>query len=336
MLAALVVASLPLFHSRFTPAEETLVVYCAHDQEFSEPILRDFEAKTGIKVLVRFDTEATKSLGLVNLIKQERAHPQCDVFWNNELMGMIDLAEAGLLREYRGKTHQRIPPKFQDPRGRWAGFAARLRVIICNTDHVDMRQTTPESVESLLQSSEPLDRFALAKPMFGTTLTQYSLWWQLHGEARLKEWHHRAIERGLRIVDGNAATKNLVAQGACDFGFTDTDDYFVAKDQGLPVAMLPVLADGQTICIPNSVAILQGTRKEAAARRLVDFLLSAETETKLASSASRQIPLGTVNESLLPEEVRPLAELAARSADLRGLAAARADCLAWLQTEFLK
>jgi len=44
--------------------DEALVVYCAHDAAFSEEILKAFEKKTGIKVEPRFDTEATKSLGL--------------------------------------------------------------------------------------------------------------------------------------------------------------------------------------------------------------------------------------------------------------------------------
>ena len=40
-----------------------LVVYCAHDREFAEVVLQEFERQTGIPVSVRYDTEATKSLG---------------------------------------------------------------------------------------------------------------------------------------------------------------------------------------------------------------------------------------------------------------------------------
>ena len=34
----------------------TVVVYVSHDQVFSEPILKDFEKDTGIKVKAVFDT----------------------------------------------------------------------------------------------------------------------------------------------------------------------------------------------------------------------------------------------------------------------------------------
>ncbi|MDQ3625493.1 MAG: ABC transporter substrate-binding protein, partial [Verrucomicrobiota bacterium] len=69
---------------------EALIVYCAHDAIYSERILKDFERRTGIRIAVRFDTEATKSLGLVELIKREKASPRCDVFWNNEALGTLD------------------------------------------------------------------------------------------------------------------------------------------------------------------------------------------------------------------------------------------------------
>ena len=100
--------------------------------------------------------------------------------------------------------------------------------------------------------------------------------------------------------------------------------------------MLPVRVDGKTICIPNSVAIVRGAKHPLEAQKLVDFLLSAETELRLAKSASRQVPLGKVPAEQLPEEVRPLAEWAADGADLRPLLPARRAVLAWLKTEYLR
>ena len=41
----------------------SVVVYASEDQVFSEPILRDFERETGIRVKAVFDTEEAKSTG---------------------------------------------------------------------------------------------------------------------------------------------------------------------------------------------------------------------------------------------------------------------------------
>src|SRR5690606_20129091 len=147
---------------------DALVVYCAHDATFSQQVLEDFERETGIAVDVRFDTEATKSLGLVNLVIREAGAPRCDVFWNNETLGTIDLANRGLLEPYKGPGYDRIPPQFKDPTGLWCGFAGRLRVWIVNTNEMAADR---DSVETAFR--ERLSDFTYAKPLFGTTLTHY-------------------------------------------------------------------------------------------------------------------------------------------------------------------
>ena len=327
LLPLLVLAALLLawFYHRSGPPR--LVVYCAHDSIYADSILRDFTRQTGIPVATRYDTEATKSLGLTELLVREKDAPRCDVFWNNELLGTLDLQEKGILTPYRGPGWQRLPAAFKDAAGNWTGFAARLRVEISNTQK-------PAPADG---ATPDLTRFAVAKPLYGTTLTHYSVLWQRWGREKTIAWHRDWRARGVRELNGNAAVKDAVAGGACDAGFTDTDDFFEAKDDGKPVAMRPVqLGDGATICIPNTVAIIRGTRRETDARRLVNFLLSAETELALARSKSRQIPLGQVPADQVPAEVRELQPLAQRATPLKDLLPARNECLAWLKSEYVQ
>lgn len=312
-----------------------LVVYCAHDSIFSEQILREFSRRTGIEVALRFDTEATKSLGLLELIVQEKGAPRCDVFWNNEPLGMMDLAGQGLLVPYQGPGFARIPAQFKARDGAWTGFAGRLRVVISNAKTMPEVGDEPFAWEP---TQVDLSRVAIAKPLYGTTLDHYSVLWKAIGPGQLQAWHRSWRERGVREVAGNAAVKDLVAQGACDWGYTDTDDFFAAKDEGKPVAMLPVrLPRGETICLPNAVGIIRGTKQLEAAQKLVDFLLSEETEVALARSGSRQIPLGPVaRETALPPELGQLTGWAREGCDLSGLGPARAACLEWLKAESLR
>jgi iron(III) transport system substrate-binding protein len=308
---------------------QQLVVYCAHDSVYSESVLRRFEAETGTPVAIRFDSEATKSLGLQELLLRERDHPRCDLFWNNELLGTVSLAEQGVLEPYMGSGYQRIPEGFKDHQGYWTGFAARFRVYIVNTEALAPTETA--IAEAL---SGDLSRVAIAKPIYGTTLTHYSVLWHRLGEEQLKDWHHRWRRRNVRQVAGNATVKNLVAAGVCDLGLTDTDDCFLALDDGKPVAMVPFRLDsGETIAIPNTVSIIRGARHRQQAHRLADYLLSAETELALAGSRSRQVPLGPVDESALPEQVREIRSWLTRAVPLTELGPARQACLHWLQQE---
>ena len=312
--------------------ENSLVVYCAHDAVYAQGIIDKFEKQTGIDVKVRFDSEATKSLGLTEMLASEKDNPRCDVFWNNQLLGTADLNERGVLQVYKGSGYERIPAEHKDAEGYYSGFAARLRVYIVNTQKMDADEA--EMSKAILM--EDLSQGAIAKPLFGTTLTHYSVLWDYLGEEGLKQWHNRWRERGIIEKGGNSTVKNLLAEGVCSWGLTDTDDYFVGKDAGKAVEMLPVrLDDGKSICIPNTVAIIKGSKRLENAKLFVDYLLSEETEIALANAKSRQIPLGKVDESRISDDVKQLREWASNSVSLVGLTEDRRACLAWLKAEYL-
>ncbi len=330
-LMLLAAVTIPLLLSQRDSDGATLVVYCAHDSVFAESIIRDFESKTGIHVQVRYDEESNKSLGLTNLLIAEKDRPRCDVFWNNQTLGTIRLKHEGVLATCDAALFDRIPQQFRDPENQWAGFAARLRVFIVNTE----KMPATEAAISEALGSQDLSNAAIAVPLFGTTLSHYAVLCSELGLDGLKQWHQSLRSRGIREARGNGAVKDLVAEGACDFGFTDTDDAFSAIDTGKPVEMLPIrLANGKTICLPNSVAMIRNCRHPDAAAKFIQYLLSEDVELALAKSASRQIPLGTIDLDRLPEDVRKLTKWAADGTSLDGAAQYDRDVLQWLSAEY--
>ncbi|MFM7150687.1 MAG: hypothetical protein ACKO23_12670, partial [Gemmataceae bacterium] len=75
-----------------------VVLYCAQDREFATGLFADFaERHPEYTLAPRFDTEANKSVGFVQLLLQEKNRPRCDVFWNNEIIGTLRLQKAGFL-----------------------------------------------------------------------------------------------------------------------------------------------------------------------------------------------------------------------------------------------
>jgi len=59
---------------------DEVTIYVSTDRVFSEPILKAYEQKTGVKVNAVYDTEETKSTGLANKLLAEKNNPQADVF----------------------------------------------------------------------------------------------------------------------------------------------------------------------------------------------------------------------------------------------------------------
>src|SRR5215207_10532963 len=66
------------------PPDRQVTIYVSTDRAFSEPVLRAYEKRSGVRVNAVYDTEETKSTGLANRLLAEKARPQADVFWSNE------------------------------------------------------------------------------------------------------------------------------------------------------------------------------------------------------------------------------------------------------------
>lgn len=269
-----------------------VVVYAALDAEFSAPLLDRFTRRTGIRVLTKFDTESTKTIGLAQAIIAEQNRPRCDVFWNNEILNTLRLAHRGLLDAYVSPTARAYPQAYRDPQGRWHGFAARARILLVNTELVPA-DTLPRSIFDMAQPKWR-GRVGMAKPLFGTTATHAACLFSTLGKRKARDFFKQLKENQVRILSGNKQVAVAVAAGELAFGLTDTDDAIVELERGGPVTIVyPDTGPDElgTLFIPNTLAIIKNGPHPAEARRLVDFLLSPEIETALAQGPSAQIPL---------------------------------------------
>lgn len=279
------------------PAGE-VVVYAALDRQFAEPILAEFTRRTGIIVQPVFDTESTKTVGLVNRIRAEKDRPRCDVFWNNEIVNTIRLQQEELLQPITPTAAADYPPQYRDPNGMWFGFAARARVLIVNSQLVPFDRR-PTSIRDLADSRWA-GRTGIAKPLFGTTATHVACLFAALGEQEagklLAAWKANHVV----ITGGNKGAAEAVGAGKLAFALTDTDDALAEVDAGRPVTI--VLPDQEprgddpplgTLLLPNTLAVIRGAPNQGNAVRLIEYLLSPEVETRLARGASGQIPLST-------------------------------------------
>jgi iron(III) transport system substrate-binding protein len=266
------------------PAGPTLTVYTSVDQPYARPILQEFEKQTGIRVRLVTDTEATKSVGLAERLRAERANPQCDVWWGNEVFHTINLAVEGMFKPYRSPVISEMEEIYVDREHRWAGNAVRARVIAVSTAD-GQPPYSPARLEDLLNPALK-DRIAMARPTAGTTGGHVSAMWVVWGEQRARDYFMQLRENGIRLVGGNAQVADNVGRGTFLAGLTDNDDITSAQAEGLGlVQVVPDQQDGGlgTLTIPTTVALVAGRPDSDAARQLVDYLLSRQVEEKLIS-----------------------------------------------------
>ena len=85
-----------------------------------------------------------------------------------------------------------------------------------------------------------------------------------------------------------------------------------------------------TLFIPNTLSIIKGSPNPEGAKKLVDYLLSAEVEAKLAEAASHQIPLNPNVKVVLPEGMETPKTVKAMEVDFGKAADLTAEVAAFL------
>lgn len=278
-----------------------VVVYVAVDRRDAEPLLHDFERDTGIRVRALYDTEAAKTTGLVSRLVAEQTRPQCDVFWNNELAQTLMLCQENLLADYSSSEADRIPATYRDKQGRWTSLALRARVLVYNTRYVKAE----DAPQSILDLADPRWRgkCAIANPQFGTTRSHVAALYAALGPDKTQEWLQNLKRNDVRIVDGNAMVKNLVARAHPEaspiwVGLTDTDDVESGKRDGEPVELVfPDQKTWGTLLIPSTVSCIRGGPHPETAHQLVDYLLSPRGQTAFLSSTRGFVALLGEDES---------------------------------------
>jgi iron(III) transport system substrate-binding protein len=283
-LAFVGVVVIALFTRVTGPSSVTL--YTSQDQVYADLILRRFEQDTGLRIRPVYDSEAVKTVGLANRLLAERHHPQCDVFWNNEILRTWQLAAHGV---FEG----------------WTEFGYRSRRLVINTNLLD----PADAPRSLLDLTNRVwqGKVALAYPLFGTTVTHFLALRQHWGEEAWEEWCRALMANQPFLVDGNSVVVQFVGRGEAWIGMTDSDDIAVGRREGMPVEASPI--SPLDLLIPNSVGIIRGGPNPVEAEVLYDYLQSAAVvKLLIEAEALEGASVDEVQENTLTPDYRRLLE----------------------------
>ncbi|HEX9022334.1 MAG TPA: extracellular solute-binding protein, partial [Geobacteraceae bacterium] len=213
--------------------EQTVVAYVSEDQVFAEPILKDFEKQTGIKVKAVYDTEESKSTGPMNRLLAEKDNPQADVYWANEPIRAEILRQKGISAPYASPNANGVPDSFKNKEGYWTGFSARARVLL-------VKKGLADKPHSIMAYTEPRwkGRAVIANPLFGTTTAEIAALFTIWGDARAKVFLDAMKRNQTRVSTSNGESADLVARGEFDFALVDSDDGASRMKQGKPVEVV--------------------------------------------------------------------------------------------------
>lgn len=264
-----------------------VVLYSSVDAEYAQAVCASFRQQTGIEVKLVSDTEEAKSTGLVNRLLAEKTRPQADVFWSGDAMRAVRVQGAGVAAADQ-------PAGAPAGGGMAAGLpvsAGRLRLIFINDRAAGDGAARPKDVSDLARP-EFAPRSCLANPLFGTTSMHMAALAQRWGGERVRQFLQEFQRHGGRMVASNGEVRRRVAAGEFAFGLTDSDDVAVALADAKPVSFIVPDQEGDgAVLVPCAALLIAGAPHPTEARRLVEFLTSAATESRLAASTASYFPL---------------------------------------------
>ncbi len=284
MIAQLFLLGLVAVAGNARAADREVVIYSSIDEPVISPLLKRFEKRTSIHVRFVGDTEATKSASLAERLEAEIPQPQADVYWNNEFVHTIHLADRGAFAPYRTKSADDVPAGFRAKDDSYVAIGLRARMIVVSTRPEFRKLVADIHGVKDLSASNLKGKIGICNPAVGTASAYVSALHLTLGDdhfaALLKDWKANDIQ----LLGGNSVVVDQVAKGNLAAGFTDNDDIANAKADGLPVeAVVPDQGENAigTLLIPSTISLVKNDPNPDGAKKLIDFLCDPAIEQEL-------------------------------------------------------
>lgn len=298
--------------SRYAPPDsQQLVVYTSRTEAVYQPIVREFEERTGIWV----EVVSGGSNELLQRIEKEQDAPCADVMFGGGVESIA--AHADCFTPYRCADRSRIDPAFCGSDDLWTPFSALPVVLIYNTKLVD-----PGTVTGWQDLTRPEFRgkIAFADPeKSGSAFTELTTWLFVNGENSAPLLAD-ALERTLLSSSGQVVPS--VSEGTFLVGITLEESALQAIENGESIAV--VYPEEGTSCVPDATAVVRNAPHEENARLFVDFTVTLDVQQLLGDRFWRR----SVREDVRPDEdLPPLDALALLDYDAKQIASQRDELL---------
>ena len=251
-----------------------LTVYTSHKEEVYRPIVREFEARTGIWV----EVVAGGTNELLQRLAAEAETPQCDVMFG----GGVESLEAyrALFLPYTCAGAEQLQEAFRAEDDCWTPFSALPVVLIRNRKLVEPDEVTrwrdlfDEAYRGRIAFTDP----AISGSSFTALSTLLSAVGGDEGETMARFAHALAGKQ----LTSSAAVVTEVEKGSLLLGVTLEETARQRIAAGADIAIV-YPADG-TSCVPDGTAVIRGCAHEENARRFVDFTVSADVQEMLSAN----------------------------------------------------
>lgn len=254
-------------------APETLMIYTSMKEVLIGQI-KDAFVKKHPNVTVDYYSAGAGKVMAKMAAERQSGQIVADIIWTSEVPDFFSMKREGLLEPYVSVEAAHIVSPVVDAEGYYT--AARLGTlgIVYNTNKVT---TPPTSWDDLLKP-EFKGAFAIANPaLSGTAFVSVGMLVENFGW----EFIEKLRANGAMMGKGSGQVIDDTASGDLS-GCIGVD--YITLDKVEKGATLGFAYPEEMLVIPSPVAILKGTKNQSAARKFIDFLLSAEGQAIIAQA----------------------------------------------------
>lgn len=259
--------------------EQTLNVYAIIHEEETKALTELFTKKTGIKVSYLRATTGE----LVNRVITEKDKPMADVLLGGASSYHIQASNAGALEPYVSEVAKDFPSFAKSADNTWTGFCVLTLGIGVNSKRFEEKfanQKMPQTWEELINPSYK-DEIVLTNPVASSTAYLF-VQNQLQRLGWDKGWEYLLDLSQLvgQFPDSGSAPPKLIGTGEYAIGIAYVHALAKYKSQGFDIiTVAPPDSVGDVDC----VSIMKNSKNLEAAKKFVDFILSAEAQELMCS-----------------------------------------------------
>ncbi|SNS57064.1 putative 2-aminoethylphosphonate ABC transporter substrate-binding protein [Pseudomonas segetis] len=249
-----------------------LTVYTAMENEQLAGYKKAFETQNP-DIEIKWVRDST---GIITAkLLAEKDNPRADVIWGLYASSVALLGKEGMLEAYAPKGVEKLDAKFRDPQNPplWVGNGVEATAVCVNTVEAKKQNLPiPTSWEDL---TNPVYQGKIVMPNPASSGTGYSAvnaWLQIMGENKAWTFMDKLHTNIGQYTHSGSKPCTQAAMGEYPIGISLDFRAITLKRQGAPLdIVLPKEGLGLDI---NSVALIKGSKKLEAAKKLEDFAIS--------------------------------------------------------------
>ncbi|MFH5187288.1 ABC transporter substrate-binding protein [Paenibacillus sp. TAB 01] len=283
VIAVVLIAAFFMYKSGVfgSKSQGKVTVYSIFQEEEARKILDKFKAETGIE----YDILRLPSGEAVSRVQNEMGKPQADFLMGEPADSHEVLKKAGALEAYVSPNASDIPDNMKDKEGYWTGFYLNPVAIGINEQRWKEKYGTapyPQSFKELLDPKFKGEIGMSDPATSGTAYTAVASLAQVWGKDEMLKYMAQLLPNMKERPKSGIEPIQKAAKGEYTIGITFLGDQLKIKNQGNPIVSIVPEAAGYEV---GGLAIVKNGPNTAAAKKLMDYMLTNEPGTLYSQSA---------------------------------------------------